>query len=865
MINRTTAEITPSSTHITSSKSISSTSNINISKTTYVEKITNLVQSPSTSVRFTENIKDFSSRASTSHIVPRTRKILTTSTSIPVSKRIIDTIKAESTATTSKSASRTTPVLNEFLYFNNQTKKFEGVSVQSTFSILKFNSNSKINLTIITTTPEILPLPSKTTTSKSVHSSKTTINRLNDKNKSLLPLYPQFIYTLKLSNMIYFKDNRVLLDILNEQNLHSSQLRVELIKTLTKQLSFNLTDLRLNWIETVNINNSEELNDTTLISNKNSNKSHRVELYDDDTYFNTDVLNSGELYFVQNDTDNNSKPHHRNPNKLIQNSIQREGKFYHLLISFSSSHLIELQKNYLRNSSSKELKEKFSNYCASFFNELKTKHDENISSFKLDLLNLIKDEINSDMYEPDPTSDEYLKKVQFLKLCNLTQIYDALLLLNKNADIDANKYLKNSTDEILFNQIELSNINDDDEDDDQSSEPEENGKKVLLDTEDNDIDLINQEINYKNITTHKDKQLINLKSHTFQIENVTLYTDSNNKNSNFTSSTAKNSHKSSTFGQRAIIFGRNLLDAIKTVFWTLVPEDDFLLAVILPVVIIVAMIVLTIVVTCLLHMCNKEYKELSSASVSTATSTTNSSPCGHGGHNSNNGNTLSKSSVNPIYKQRAYLSKGVPVILYEEMSDKPLEEYDENSECLVTLNHNRTLNSGQFSTGARSPLMFKNQKMAAPAPPEYSRTNTLQKPITSSTISRQTNNTDSTNTLLKEIKAILNPTTEKIFIAAEAPTVNASSDDASYIKSMLSRSNNNNYNYNTYNYSQMFKSSSNSSGSAVTSDSPILAMDTIDDSSHLLLYKSSLTDKNRFIQQLNRQKLMFSNNSYMKN
>lgn len=37
------------------------------------------------------------------------------------------------------------------------------------------------------------------------------------------------------------------------------------------------------------------------------------------------------------------------------------------------------------------------------------------------------------------------------------------------------------------------------------------------------------------------------------------------------------------------------------------------------------------------------------------------------------------SKANPIYKQRAYLSKGVPVILYEEMSDKPLEDYDENN------------------------------------------------------------------------------------------------------------------------------------------------------------------------------------------
>ena len=123
----------------------------------------------------------------------------------------------------------------------------------------------------------------------------------------------------------------------------------------------------------------------------------------------------------------------------------------------------------------------------------------------------------------------------------------------------------------------------------------------------------------------------------------------------------------------------------RTWFWTVVPEEDFLLAVVVPLTIIVAMIILTIVVTCLLTMCNREYKALSSCKSSAAATNSNLTsmsggtntpsvntspkPIGNKNHGSHSG-SLSK-AANPIYKQRAYLSKGVPVILYEEMSGKP--------------------------------------------------------------------------------------------------------------------------------------------------------------------------------------------------
>ncbi len=78
---------------------------------------------------------------------------------------------------------------------------------------------------------------------------------------------------------------------------------------------------------------------------------------------------------------------------------------------------------------------------------------------------------------------------------------------------------------------------------------------------------------------------------------------------------------------------------------------------------------------------------------------------------------IDKSRANAT-KERAYLSKGVPVILYEEMSDKPIDEYDEN---------NRDIMDNAYETrNYRSPLIMRNEKPPMPAPPEYSRANSFR-------------------------------------------------------------------------------------------------------------------------------------------
>ena len=108
-------------------------------------------------------------------------------------------------------------------------------------------------------------------------------------------------------------------------------------------------------------------------------------------------------------------------------------------------------------------------------------------------------------------------------------------------------------------------------------------------------------------------------------------------------------------------------------------RDDFLIVVIIPSVIIGGMLILSILLACILHYSNKKYKRNSE-----------------------------QRDKNPIYKQKSYLSKGVPVILYEEMTEKNIEEED-------------TLRGGH-----RAPLIMRNEKPPQAAPPEYRKQHSLQ-------------------------------------------------------------------------------------------------------------------------------------------
>ncbi|CAF0779883.1 unnamed protein product [Brachionus calyciflorus] len=399
---------------------------------------------------------------------------------------------------------------NKFLYYNNETKNFEGVSIHSTFSTLK-------NISLITTTSAILP--------------RKYLNKL--------PLYNQFIYTIKTNE----NSN----DLLNDQSEFSSKLRLSLIKEISRNFDLNYTSLKLNWIERLN---------STLFS-----------------------------------FENNSQ---------------------YILVSLSNVHLLNLQKIYLNllneNFELKKIDKKFSNECQSLYENLRSKHVQ---------------------------SDNLLKisKVQFVKLCNLTQIQ---LVLNESNEA---KQLVLAKRIISINTEDLS---------------------LGMDVE----EVEEGEINYDYPVNNETIILSNLKL--------------NSQVNNFT--------------QKIEIFW----EKIKIFFWKIVPEEDFMLAVIVPCIIIISIIVLSIVIICMLQMCKRQPVSDSKHLISPSNTT-----------NSYSSKTFER--TNPLYKEKAYLSKGVPVILYEEMSDKPLEELDENDGDQIGSSH------------FRSPLIMRNEKPPIPAPPEYTR------------------------------------------------------------------------------------------------------------------------------------------------
>ena len=130
------------------------------------------------------------------------------------------------------------------------------------------------------------------------------------------------------------------------------------------------------------------------------------------------------------------------------------------------------------------------------------------------------------------------------------------------------------------------------------------------------------------------------------------------------------------------------------------------------------MIVLTVVLVCLLHMCNKNYRGQMKAkklkSFSNTTESTNSQSI-----SMDKSGFICGPKSNIVFKERAYLSKGVPVILYEEMSDKPIDDYDENNRDIIENNDiHRSIGS---SSHYRSPLIMRNEKPPMPAPPEYTK------------------------------------------------------------------------------------------------------------------------------------------------
>jgi len=576
---------------------------------------------------------------------------------------------------------------NNFLFYNNDTNKFEGVSMHSSYSLLKFNKTK--NLTLITTTS-------------------------SPNNHSIAaPLYHQFIYTIKITpintlNSNSYK-NRDLIELLSDQTVDASRSRVSLIREVGEQLGLDPSSIRINWIE--KLNSSDSLNDNLSQPSQEEEEEYldeeeeeddlddenpeedEEEKVDEQNEYNYEV----EPQFI---TDLNNQEQQQHPNRAKHTAKSSGTNAYYILISFSDINLLDLHRTYFQLkkpliSSSKlnQIKSKYENDCRNYFKSIKQRHQDlfkrKAKRFKFNLNNLTNDH-------------EKIKRVQLVKLCDLSQLTSVLgidqpsgilqtpshsakstaLSSLQHQSNEFNLFIRNSTEVINFYQT---------------------NKLIDYETNSNQLDPVNsnettfvEDINYSMLNHNLDE--VEMSSSNQKIQVVHFESFSNQTNSTL------NEIASSRFW-----------------LWSIVPEEDLLLAVIVPSIVVISMIVMTIVVICLLQMCSNDKSKKHLASLSNASDST------HLGMS----NTLEKSpnqfshhtlKSSSIYKEKAYLSKGVPVILYEEMSDKPIDDYDENNRDIMDSPGSNNMGTYRSNkSNYRSPSTLRNEKPPTPAPPEYSR------------------------------------------------------------------------------------------------------------------------------------------------
>lgn len=290
-----------------------------------------------------------------------------------------------------------------------------------------------------------------------------------------------------------------------------------------------------------------------------------------------------------------------------------------------------------------ELKHNFESECERFFKQVIKKHESLKFRFKLSLFQ----KSSSDAFKPSAVNTnannsqssqqqqrEYLKKVQFLKLCDLNKIYT--LFKNKQYD-EANTYVKNSTQEIVFNAVKLTDdyephdgssnsrpktssvmpsvvasarqppnpldqtvsdmVNDDDDDLDVDDLDDDND-----DDDDNDVML--DEYGGGGVSTVAVVSS-SMPATSDLVEDVRLKNRLIKLKSEKSPPSGVSSNQTSSFYDDLVATSTRWSNAVRVWFWRHVPEEDFLLAVIVPITIVVSLFVLTIVVACVLHMFNK--------------------------------------------------------------------------------------------------------------------------------------------------------------------------------------------------------------------------------------------------------------------
>lgn len=389
-----------------------------------------------------------------------------------------------------------------------------------------------------------------------------------------------------------------------------------MIESLSSQLSVNQSELKLNWIDrstksapSTNTNEAGVKKPRKKPEYDSSNSDYVSTLYHDSS---SSYPTYSSEYPTSPDTDFDSQEKSGETSTRFTADYNRDQT---VLVSFSSSRLYELQRLFLENLKHlsgklsearkthyeerlSDLKNRFEIECERFFKHVVKKHESLKFRFKLSLL--------SNKSSSSNTQNEYLKKVQFLKLCDLNKIYT--LFKNKQYE-EANTYVKNSSEEIVFNAVRLSDDYERERGVSSSSKAAHYDEEV--DDEDDELDDDNMMEEYGVTEVVVDDSVQQLNAHKV----VKLKTEK------LPSSSSINSTEDNVAERDLKATLIALFEKAKAFFWRHVPEEDFLLAVVVPVTIVVSLFVLTVVVACLLHIFNKgefyvsNYYQVKSASI----------------------------------------------------------------------------------------------------------------------------------------------------------------------------------------------------------------------------------------------------------
>jgi hypothetical protein len=254
--------------------------------------------------------------------------------------------------------------------------------------------------------------------------------------------------------------------------------------------------------------------------------------------------------------------------------------YSYLLISFSNANLLEQQKNFFlmkkTNATANTLKvatmkTKYENECRHFFDLIDKKHSLKPKQFRL-----LDEDHNLRSQSGDKNESLVLMKIQFLKLCNLDKINEILSLTTNTATVVddfrfkeiANDYVKSATHEILLHKEDV------------EKEMSPITKRINVFSSSSQTQIPSRIVKYR-----LDSSNIN----TTEEINMNLNNNGSGSDETFFSFISK----------------EKLID----LFWSVVPREDLLLAVIVPLTIICSMCILTVVVACLLHMFNKNYRQ----------------------------------------------------------------------------------------------------------------------------------------------------------------------------------------------------------------------------------------------------------------